>query len=421
MLDLSFDGQGRIAVANSTGGIELWHERCSDDNKLVPVLSHQRTVQVAPSEILILSLHRHPFAKAPGKPQDETLPELREAAMLKRQHRDVFAVSLSDGAVAVVDCKLPDQDAVIWRTQAHSLEAWTVRWYSQLIRTNEESRSWIDSMLLFSGGDDSQLRFQSVPSHILDPTRKEKDHEDNSELEVDYALEVDRNSSWVDHRTHGAGVTAILQLTDAGNLDHNIVLTGSYDDKVRVMDISAVSCSKTKRRKCLAELDLGGGVWRLDMIDSIVLFRRYWVLASCMYAGCRVLEISAVGSGQDLLGKDVEWKIKVIATMEEHESMNYASIWVRSGPDRQRNKNRDGLWQLVWDDEVKKLSSDKPDGTKSDGTLRRFWDTTLHSQFAFDCSRIISTSFYDRKFCVWRPEQTALMKKPEGSKLANDE
>jgi hypothetical protein len=78
----------------------------------------------------------------------------------------------------------------------------------------------------------------------------------------------------------------------------------------------------------------------------------FMVLASCMHAGVRVLRVARDG--------DEKWSIKVLAKFEEHESMNYASD---VGP----RLNAAG-------------------GEENN---------------AITC---VSTSFYDRKLCIWRYE-----------------
>lgn len=94
-------------------------------------------------------------------------------------------------------------------------------------------------------------------------------------------------------------------------------------------------------------------MWRLKLVDVREREDPYgpcfMVLATCMHAGVRVLEIGAVNGG--------EWYIKVLARFEEHESMCYASD-VRGG----RSGGKVGGYTYV------------------------------------------STSFYDRRLCVWEME-----------------
>lgn len=85
---------------------------------------------------------------------------------------------------------------------------------------------------VFSGGDDMVLQRCSV-----------NDNDEPTKL-------------WQDRRIHQAGVTAILPF------DNELVLSGSYDDHVRLLFTPF-----TGRRQVLAEAYLGGGVWRLKLLN----------------------------------------------------------------------------------------------------------------------------------------------------------
>ncbi|CAK1595804.1 unnamed protein product [Parnassius mnemosyne] len=102
----------------------------------------------------------------------------------------------------------------------------------------------------------------------------------------------------ITNKSHEAGVTAIR--SDVEN-EHRL-LTGSYDEKVRLWDARNL-------RKCITEVDVGGGVWRLKFhpCDSSV------VLAACMYGGFRVLRIDK--------------QVSVICEYLEHESIAYGADW----------------------------------------------------------------------------------------------
>ncbi|EKD14989.1 putative WD-40 repeat-containing protein [Drepanopeziza brunnea f. sp. 'multigermtubi' MB_m1] len=110
---------------------------------------------------------------------------------------------------------------------------------------------------------------------------------DNSELvRTKFDLEAtDRNTFSSEKSTHKfctAGVTAILPLPSSVSDDSSLLLTGSYDDRVRLYSIG--------HKKELTNLYLGGGVYRLKII-------RRWgssflILACCMHAGTKLLEVS---------------------------------------------------------------------------------------------------------------------------------
>lgn len=264
-------------------------------------------LQLYPASILILSLAWHPSLGT----------------------RTAVAVSLSDGQVATFDHEAQSPEATLKSIQAHELEAWTVAWSSS---TRADGRS-----SLYSGGDDSALC-----KHLTDswPVHSASDQE----VSRDQLLSRDR-------KTHGAGVTAILPIGLVEEGGEEVLMTGSYDEFIRVLALP------TGRRpsRILAEKRLGGGVWRLKRVESRpsdpAADSQFRVLASCMHAGARVLEVRR--------SKEGIWTIVVIAEFEELESMNYAS-------DVQPRSTRD------------------------------------HT----NVTTIVSSSFYDRKLCVWRVNDT---------------
>lgn len=150
---------------------------------------------------------------------------------------------------------------------------------------------------------------------------------------------------WQDRKTHQAGVTAILPLEQApssSGVEESqqqqkplLVLTGSYDDHIRLLALPTPT-SFPRRPKLLAELDLGGGVWRLKDITAAGTTTtnsssggdyEYTILASCMHAGARVLRLKGPSSQQQDEGgeEDLEWSFEMLAAFEEHKSMNYGS------------------------------------------------------------------------------------------------
>jgi diphthamide biosynthesis protein 7 len=280
-----------FAVATSTGSISLYHLTDEYGNGLdtrkliqsatsVPRLSHIKTCQFFSEDVLITAFSWHPLHPSVG-------------------------VTLSSGEVciAIVDVypqtTFPPSDLI----RAHDLEAWTLAFVP-------------DASGVFSGGDDSVLGFAELPTGAEEP----------------------RLMPWLDRKIHGAGVTAILplQVTEEGVL----VLTGSYDDHIRLVHASA-----TGRRRVLAEGNLGGGVWRLKRLDSEPGVNDVLLLVSCMHAGARIVKLHRDESR--------EWQFEVLAKFEEHKSMNY-------GSDSQPTLNEQGQ--------------------------RTF----------------ITTSFYDRLLCLWR-------------------
>lgn len=138
------------------------------------------------------------------------------------------------------------------KTEAHSLEAWTLAWtYSK----TESGIEYGDSPELYSGGDDSVLcRHGLCGRPVLGSPN------DGNMPSPDYDFQAPIR----DTKTHMAGVTAILPLQPVFH-GEQVLLTGSYDEYVRLL----LPVEGGKRPKLLAEKRLGGGVWRLKILTSM--------------------------------------------------------------------------------------------------------------------------------------------------------
>ncbi|KAF2276387.1 uncharacterized protein EI97DRAFT_376834 [Westerdykella ornata] len=268
----SYQPPSVFGVATSTGSIGLYqftgsqnHDpSMSSSSDAEPSISHLRTCQYFPEDVLVTAFAWHPS-------------------------RPAVAMSLSSGEISLGGISGETTNATLC---THDLEAWTIAFTP-------------DGLGLYSGGDDSTLRFSDVAANlqcVLD--------------ESSIFHSGDLKMPWTDKRIHGAGVTAILPVVVEGRED--LVLTGSYDDRIRLLELPPIG-----RRTVLAELSLGGGVWRLKLLDlktaptsadeqcSILL------LASCMHAGARILRLSQSASGS--------WHFDILARFEKHKSMNYGS------------------------------------------------------------------------------------------------
>lgn len=210
----------------------------------------------------------------------------------------------------------------------------------------EATKQKRDTMpFMFTGNDFGSLHTRRFEKHS-------EEQEDNEEPLAPLLLDHDDRA-----RHHTAGVTAILPLPVPMADDAPLLLTGSYDEVLRVYHA-------TYRGEVLAEEGLGGGIWRLQLLGSTetldsnygeesVVEGRFLVLASCMHAGTRVVRVT-----QKKRDQISEWSIEVVAEFTEHESMNYASdVW--KGP-------------------------------------------TSGASEASSELLCVSSSFYDRRVCVWR-------------------
>ena len=216
-------------------------------------------------------------------------------------------LTLSSGEVALRSTTSGEDSQDIVTLYSHDLEAWTLAFQREGIG-------------LLSGGDDSTLRFQSLHSHhkgyMSGTTLEEEEQGKDVLLSLSTYLKDENRpkTCWTDKKIHDAGVTAILPLKD------DVVVTGSYDDHIRIIQIPSIS-----RRTVLAAMNLGGGVWRLKIVgnqtqvpqenpDGTV---KVVLLVSCMHAGARLIEVAKA--------KDGTWSLQVLAKFEEHKSMNYGS------------------------------------------------------------------------------------------------
>lgn len=300
VLDLHFSpyDPSICAVATSIGAVCFFALDLMNRGYLTGL----KSIQITNPSVLVLSLAWKPSSSTPS----------------------IIAASLSNGQIAVFDHEFPDTTLIM--VVAHSLEVWTVAW-SVLPGTD-------GAAVLYSGGDDSALCRHSENLQL-------QDVQINGGSQVEDAYEPLSR----DAKTHSAGVTAILPIPVLGSSDQGLFLTGSYDEYIRLLEPAVIG----RRSKVLTEKRLGGGVWRLKLLGKVDCTpgpgMRMRVLASCMHAGARVVEISRSIEGT--------WTIVILAKFEEHESMNYAS---------------DACTQV-------------------DGDVRNL--------------RFLSTSFYDRKLCVW--------------------
>lgn len=235
------------------------------------------------------------------------------------QDEEGFALTFADGRTSVfttqqhsMEGSSPDDLQQASFIPRESIETWFIALESYTTAVGGERTSY-----MFTGNDFGALQTRRF-SH-----QQVEDAGDMS-LEERQILFLDDQA-----RHHTAGVTSILPLPLSSLVrDAPILLTGSYDEYLRVYHATP------PRGKILAEQRLGGGVWRLNLLSSRVasddraIETRLVILASCMHAGARVVEIVWRSATTEDVG---EWTIRVLAQFTEHESMNYASDVYRPG------------------------------------------------------------------------------------------
>ncbi|KAI3430181.1 WD_REPEATS_REGION domain-containing protein [Psidium guajava] len=114
-------------------------------------------------------------------------------------------------------------------------------------------------------------------------------------------------------KEHRMGVCCITKSIS----DPNVVLTGSYDEHIRVWDIRSISKPVNQSSVCL-----GGGVWRIKQHPHVPGL----VLAACMHNGFALV---------DLRGEE----IKIVETYNRHSSLAYGVDWQKGGSIEGRREN----------------------------------------------------------------------------------
>ena len=256
---------------------------------------------------------------------------------------------------------LPRLPVTIVDVHKHDLEAWTVA--TAALRSPEGSGNGTIHRMVFSGGDDSALIASAIelPSPRSEPGTPSVSASDTMSSTV--------VPLWKDRRNHSAGVVAILplpQLTiwseDGLEPNREIIplLTGSYDEHLRVFEIDPRTCRATFK----TEMRLGGGVWRLKVLDEYTTAgeqrqHHTLILASLMHAGAAIIRLTCTPSSN----ADT-WTINLLSTFRAgHESMVYCCDAMLEGAE-----NAPGQVE----------QQEAPSYT------------------------VVSTSFYDMKICTWR-------------------
>lgn len=288
LLDLHFcphQDKGDIcATASSTGSLSILRVNpdLSSDSKL-QVLA---TSQVFEPDVLVLSCAWHP------------------------SKHNLVGVTASNGTVHILSLDNFNKAHHIQGNPIieHTLEAWTLN-ISPIVDTSNNDDG--EQFIIYSGADDSQLCHRQC---------KQLSFRESQNKEGDIAIETTLPIATV--KGHGAGVTAILPLPLSLQDGCRIVVTGSYDDTIRVFAMSHSNLAyfgAGRTGRLLGELNIGGGVWRLKLVDAVPIEGNWKVriLASCMHAGARLVALTG--------GLSEEWRFETLCRFEDHQSMNYGS------------------------------------------------------------------------------------------------
>jgi diphthamide biosynthesis protein 7 len=258
---------------------------------------------------------------------------------------------------------LDDEEETLASMHGHEESAWCCAWSSSTSIIGPTPG--VSGRTLLSGGDDCTLRILNMSTAPIVP---------DSTVSINTEFDAFDNGRRV-FKPHASGVTFILPLPVSKSDVACILLTGGYDDFVRVYTTYDFRVNKHTHSKprVLAELNLGGGVWRLRFLHNYEKRKmpndaspaaKFQVLASCAWAGARILEIEGSLAG--------EWSIKVVGTVTIHQSMCYAS-------------------------DVQPLEHEN--------------DTSQESRIC------VSSSFYDKLLCLWKWDPSRAVVEATGEPL----
>ncbi|KAG8629443.1 hypothetical protein KVT40_003308 [Elsinoe batatas] len=330
ILDIAIDphDQTRLFAATSVGSIIEYRIQSKDDPRHgTPVLDLAlvRDMQILDPAILILDLEFHP-----------TQPGILG---ITTSTGHTCLVSTSPNTDTEFDTEQPTDASISLAPLHHSpLEAWTLSFSPS-------------GTHLFFGADDSTLGTAHLPPGLLTFDSLPSSSPPTSSLTL-FSSTIPADPvplltlpTSITARVHNAGVVSIIPLftspRDAASSapTTSILLTGSYDDHIRVVRPERKPIART-----LAELNLGGGVWRTSIISQWVDPRdedkRKWlVLVACMHSGAKVVEVRCERFGEAVEGSeagDGGWEIEEMVGFEGHESMCYGAVVVPGKGRRRR-------------------------------------------------------------------------------------
>ncbi|WCJ38287.1 Transducin/WD40 repeat-like superfamily protein [Euphorbia peplus] len=177
-----------------------------------------------------------------------------------------IVVGLSDGSISAVSYSESQLD-VIQECEAHDFEVWAA------------SFDMHQPQLVYTGSDDCKFICWDLRDSLA-------------------------NMVFQNSKIHKMGVCCISKCPN----DPNTLVTGSYDEYLRVWDVRSISKPVNE-----TSVHLGGGVWRLKHHPYVPGI----ILAACMHNGFAVVKIEEDHKGE------------VIETYSQHGSLAYGADWQR--------------------------------------------------------------------------------------------
>lgn len=179
-----------------------------------------------------------------------------------------MAVGLSDGSVSILSLGQSHLN-ILREWKAHDFELWAASFDIQ------------QPMLVYTGSDDCKFScwdLRANPSNL-----------------------VFQNS-----KAHKMGICCITKSPS----DSHTLLTGSYDEYLRIWDVRSTSKPINE-----ASIGLGGGVWRIKHHPTVPGV----VLTACMHNGFAIVRFEGD-------------QVQVMETYDKHGSLAYGADWQRGGP-----------------------------------------------------------------------------------------
>ena len=218
--------------------------------------------------------------RRPSPPRTRArVPPARAALLTPTRRRDARS-----GGCCLLALRPPGL-SVERRWRAHDLETWA-------IHLGRRRQRGAGAAAIYTGADDCALKAWDARGDLGRPV-------------------------FVNRREHAAGVTCI-----AGSPhDANVLVTGSYDEHVRVWDVRNPAVPVLRAAAPSADkVHCGGGVWRVKFhpADGALL------LVACMHGGFRIMRVDAAGAAD---GEPAP--ARTLRHYERHASLAYGADWVQ--------------------------------------------------------------------------------------------
>ncbi|KAH8386527.1 hypothetical protein KR093_001076 [Drosophila rubida] len=278
----TFDRQGdadlkKLQTIETAAILDMkWLPSCSNDTDSGPLLATVNALgQLQIYELLLSERRLEQRASCElGTKTAEGVPALALSLDWQRDSDAAVQLLVSDSLGHVHRLHYTSQGELQHQSNwlAHDFEAWTCafdRWSAASTQS-----------VVYSGGDDCLLHAYDLrmePSHRI----------------------------WT-NREHSAGVTALLSHPQ----HEHMLMTGSYDDILRVFDTRAM-------KRSVAAINLDGGIWRLKAHPK----RNDLILAACMYTNFNVVDLKVLANGSPRVN------MKVLGVYMEHKSICYGADW----------------------------------------------------------------------------------------------